>query len=257
MGLIGMRIQIICSTMFGNPPLFLQRDYHVGDYLVVNQCKERAHEVNDFINCYETGLSKSRNKALTHSDRDICIISDNDVFYSKDYIEIISKAFERYPDADAITFQVQTPEGEMYKKYSDSFFWHNKLSLAKVSSIEIAFRRKSVLEKNIKFDERFGLGSKFPTSEEYIFLSDCLSKGLKIAYVPGIIVFHPKESSGGDFSNDNLVKAKGAMIHRVFGDKGILICLLFSIRKYKYSGKSFFNFCKIIFSGFFKHRKDI
>lgn len=252
-----MKVQIICSTMYGKSPLFLQKNYNVGDYLVINQCKERSQEVNSFFNCYETGLSKSRNKALKFSDADICIVSDNDVYYHENIKMIIEKAFHDYPDADAITFQIQTPEGEMYKDYSSKFCWHNKLSLAKVSSVEIAFRRNSILEKDIKFDEKFGLGSTYPTSEEYIFLADCLDKGLKIAYVPKIIAFHPKESSGGDFFNDTLVKAKGAMIHRVFGDKGILICLLFSIRKYKYSGKPFFNFCKIIFSGFFKHRKDI
>lgn len=252
-----MKIQVICSTMYGKNPLFLEKGGAINDFLVINQCKEKSHEVNEFINCYETGLSKSRNKALIYSDSDICIISDNDVYYSQNSIDIIKNAFEKYPQADAITFQIQTPEGEMYKNYPSEFFWHNKLSLAKVSSVEIAFRRKSILKNDILFDEKFGLGSEFPTSEEFIFLSDCLSKNLKIAYVPKVIVFHPKESSGGDFSNANLVKAKGAMIHRVFGKKGILICLIFSLRKFKYSGKSFFNFFKIIFSGFLNHKKNM
>ena len=46
-----------------------------------------------FISCDEKGLSKSRNKAINNATGDICIIADDDVTYSDDYIEKIRQAY--------------------------------------------------------------------------------------------------------------------------------------------------------------------
>ncbi|MDR7017303.1 glycosyltransferase [Acinetobacter sp. 3657] len=250
-----MKIEILCSTMYGAIPLCLNRGTPPHNIIVINQCVDEIHENKSFLNFYERGLSRSRNRGLEKSNSDICLITDNDTFFNDNMEDVIKKAFSDYPDADILTFQVETPEGELYKNYKENFFWHNKLSLAKVSSVEIAFRRESILKTNIKFDEDFGLGSYFPTSEEYIFLADAFSKGLKIGYVPKVIVYHPKESSGGAFTNKELVYAKGAMINRIFGKKGILICFLFSLKKYRYSGMSFLSFFKLLSIGYLKYRK--
>ncbi|PJI34511.1 hypothetical protein [Acinetobacter pseudolwoffii] len=250
-----MKVEVLCSTMYGTIPLCLNKGTVPSNILVLNQCIDQYDENKSFLNFYEKGLSKSRNRGLENSKSALCLITDNDTYFNDNTENIIEKAFSDYPDADILTFQVETPEGELYKNYKENFFWHNKLSLAKVSSVEIAFRREIILKNNISFDEDFGLGSSFPTSEEYIFLADALSKGLKIGYVPNVIVYHPKESSGGDFTNKELVYAKGAMINRIFGKKGILICLLFSLKKYRYSGMSLLSFFKLLSSGYFKYQK--
>lgn len=250
-----MKLQVLCSTMFGVTPLLFNKGRKPDQLIVVNQCKALDHENIEYLNFYESGLSKSRNRGLENSNADICLITDNDTYFNNQTMNIIEKAFLDYPDADILTFQVETPDGDLYKEYKKDFFWHDKLSLAKVSSVEIAFRKSSILENNIKFDEDFGLGGFYPTSEEYIFLADALNKGLKIGYIPKVIVHHPKESSGGDFTNKELIYAKGAMISRVFGSKGILICFLFSLKKYRYSDLNFLNFFKLLSSGYFKYGK--
>lgn len=250
-----MKVEVLCSTMYGTIPLCLNKGAVPSNILVLNQCVDQSDENKSFLNFYEKGLSKSRNRGLENAKLDLCLITDNDTYFNAKTEDIIKKAFLDYPSADILTFQVETPEGELYKNYKENFFWHTKLSLAKVSSVEIVFRRKNILENNIYFDESFGLGSDFPTSEEYIFLADALDKGLKIGYVPNVIVYHPKESSGGDFTNKELVYAKGAMINRIFGKKGLLICFLFSLKKYRYSGMSFLSFLKFLSAGYFKYRK--
>lgn len=251
-----LKIQVLCATMFGKVPLFFHKGKFFENMVVINQCDSENHENGGFFNFYEKGLSRSRNRGIELSNADICLISDNDVYFNDNTIDIIIKSFLDYPEADILTFQVQTPDGEPYKKYKNNFFWHTKITLAKVSSVEIAFRRENIIKNNIKFDENFGLGSTFPTSEEYIFLSDALDKGLKIGFIPEVIVYHPKESSGGNFNNLDLVSAKGAMISRIFGKKGFFICFLFALRKYRYSGMSFFKFFNIMISGFLKHQKQ-
>ena len=131
-------------------------------------------------------------------------------------------------------------------------------SIMKVSSIEIAFRINSIKIKNLKFDEKFGLGTNNPTGEEAIFLSDALKQGLKILYIPLPIVFHPKESSGGMFKdNPKLIRAKGAMFYRIFGIWGYLVSFLFALKKYRMSNYKFFKFLTYMLEGINKYKKEI
>uniref|UniRef100_UPI000CEC6FFE glycosyltransferase family A protein n=1 Tax=Acinetobacter indicus TaxID=756892 RepID=UPI000CEC6FFE len=250
-----MKIEILCSTMHGKVPLSIDKGFNQEKMIIVNQCAEDSDCNNSYLNFFERGISKSRNRAISNASADICLITDNDVYFDKNILRTIQKSFDDYPEADILTFQIETPEGDRFKNYKKDFFWHNNLSVAKVSSVEIAFRRKSIIEKNLKFDENFGLGSMFPTGEEYIFLSDALKSGLKIGYIPEVIAYHPKESSGGDFKNLSLIEAKGAMIRRVFGFKGIIVCLFFSLKKYKSSNMGFNTFFKIMVNGYLKSCK--
>jgi len=60
----------------------------------------------------------------------------------------------------------------------------------------MAFRIKSVREKNIHFDERFGAGNDLLIgSDGKIFLQDCLQKNLHAEYFPEYIVEHPYQST--------------------------------------------------------------
>lgn len=236
--------------MYGKEPLLYSKGILLDNILVLNQCVSQIEEVACYSNFYERGLSKSRNRGIECSDADICVITDNDVYFKPDVYNIIEKAFKEYPDADILTFKAETPEGEEFNNYKTNFFWHTRLSLAKVSSIEIAFRRKAIINGKIKFDENFGLGSKFCTGEEYIFLTDALGQGLKIGYIPEVIVYHPKESSGDQFNSISLIEAKGAMIYRVFGLLGVFVCILFSFKKFKKSKSGLLNFIRSIFKGF-------
>jgi glycosyltransferase involved in cell wall biosynthesis len=241
-----MRFQILVSTVNNN---FRKSG---GIYLIINQLLNKSlekHSVDNVYTYYEKGLSKSRNKAISKSKAEICLISDDDLVYKENIETIIVNAFNENKDADIITFQVETPDEEQYKNYKRESFWHTKKTLMGVSSVEIAFRRNSIVESNLKFDERFGLGTNLPTGEEIIFLTDSLRNGLKILYIPVPIVIHPLESSGKDYDNKILIKAKGAMFYRIFGLSGYLLSILFAYKKHKLSKYSFFMFCKLMFSG--------
>jgi len=244
-----MKVTIACSTMYGKEPLFLSQN-NFENYIVINQCNQKNQENPNFLNFYEKGLSLSRNRAIENIDDGIVIITDNDVYFSKDTIQRVVSAFEKYSDMDILTFQFETPNGEYTKKYKNYFFKHNKFTLSKVASIEIAFRVKSIKDKGLKFNEKFGLGSVYKSSEEYIFLVDALEKGLKIGFVPEVISYHPNEASGSNFNNLELIVAKGAMIRKVFGIIGFPICFYMAFRKYKLSNYSFYKFISLMLNGF-------
>jgi hypothetical protein len=167
--------------------------------------------------------------------------------------------FRSSPDADIITFQVRTPDGAFFKdNYKKEPEWHTLRTIMRVCSIEIAFRRERVLQSGVRFDERFGLGAAFPTSEEAIFLADAIRAGLKVRYAPVPIVVHGRESSGAAFSrNPRLIKAKGAMFLRVFGMLSVPISLLFAAMKYKKSEMGFFHFVVCMLKGMREFRSAV
>ena len=129
------------------------------------------------------GLSNNRNNALEASTADYVWLLDDDV-------EVIAdgclKAFEELEKGsdEVISTCYAIEGGGARKDYKKEPFLHNKLSIMKVSSIEIMCSREALIKNGILFDVRFGLGAEFKSGEENIFLSDCLNKGLSVMYHP-------------------------------------------------------------------------
>ena len=250
-----MTFQTLISTMNNR---FSNRDFKPPcDFIVINQhSHNKADKIKDKTYFYfkEKGLAKSRNHALELATSDICHISDDDLTYVENIEQIILNAFKEHKEADIITFQIQTPEGIPFKDYKKESFRHTKRSIMSVCSVEIAFKRDCIKKQYLKFDEKFGLGSDFPTGEEIIFLSDALKKGLNIRYVPVTIAMHPLESSGANYHDSKLIKAKGAMFYRLFGFTGHFISILYAYKKYKFSPFSLKEFTSMMFRGIKKYR---
>lgn len=270
-----MRIEFLIATMNRTDAKFLDSIFQNIESkekingVVINQCSidklpqiESKYRNIKIISVKDKGLSKSRNLALKHATGDICVIADDDVVYKENVVETIKNSYEA-TDADVIKFQIETPEGEPYKKYSLKIRRENLRSSMGTSSIEITFNRKSIVSKNLAFDERFGLGSTFKGSEDVIFLSDCIKHELRCFCVPKVMVIHPKESSGTDYraENTNLVVNIGAMLMRVFGAfKSSVIIPLYSLKRYKFykNAYSFQQFLLLMFKGrkmFMRSRK--
>ncbi|WP_214694319.1 glycosyltransferase [Exiguobacterium sp. s160] len=238
-----MLVEVLMSTMDKKDikEIDFKKKNINSDVLIINQYNNmESVSLNNnvrMLNFPEKGLSKSRNRAIENAVGEICIISDDDVVYVENFSEIVSEAFANN-DADVITFQVITPCGEKYKKYADKSFAHTNKSILKVSSIEIAFNRKRINKAGIKFNENFGLGAKFSSGEENLFLRDCIKKGLAIKYVPLPIVIHKKESSG-TLNNDQIFISKGALFKELFGWRSYFVNILFAILKYSEYKKIF------------------
>lgn len=252
-----MKLQCLISTIDDR---FFKRKYRppFADYLIINQISVKhnsAHSAENIFTYQEQGLSKSRNKALKKATADICLIADDDIVFFDNASETILDAFKHNPEADIITFQAQIPTGDLFKNYYPKHRRHSVLSIMQVSSCEIAFNRSAITTTGLKFDDNFGLGSKFATGEENIFLLDALKKGLNVFYVPLPIVVHTKDSSGGDFANAGLIIAKGAMFYRMFGVKAYPIALLFALKKQALSKFSLLQFYRLMLVGIKKYRK--
>ncbi len=258
-----MNIEILMATMAKAKisDIDWQAKNIISPLLLINQSDFNGKEVSDditMISNTERGSSKSRNLAIENATGDICIIADDDVSYLEGYENIVKDAYSKYPDADITTFQIQTTEGKPFKpNYPVEEGYHSKMSILKCASIEITFKRKSIIDKGLKLDLEFGLGSKYRVHDEIIFLKDALSQGLKCVYVPIPIVVHPPESSGTDY-NEALLFSKGAAFYRLFGISAIAYDLAFSLKKYsEYKNVfSFFDCLKLMIKGTLSYRKE-
>ncbi|WP_024589837.1 MULTISPECIES: glycosyltransferase family A protein [unclassified Pseudoalteromonas] len=245
-----MNIQILMATMAKSciGDIDWKNKCIVSPLLLINQSDFEGTETLDditMISKKERGSSKSRNLAIENASGDICIIADDDVSYLENYESIVKDAYIKYPDADIITFQIQTTEGKPFKpNYSNEEYYHTKMSILKCASIEITFKRESIIKSGLKLDLEFGLGSKYRVHDEIIFLKDALDNGLKCVYIPLPIVIHPPESSGTDY-NEQLLFSKGAAFYRLFGISGLLYDLAFSIKKYS-EYKNVFSFIQCL-----------
>ncbi len=249
--------QILISTMNNN--IFLKNNLPDIESFIINQIIDESLEpysADNVATYREKGLSKSRNRALSHASASYCLLSDDDVKYKENVEQIIVDAFKKNPTADIITFQIETPEKKPYKNYAKESYWHTIRSLMKVSSVEIAIKKSSLASVDLAFDENFGLGTTMPTGEEVIFLTDALKQGLKIMYMPIPIVIHPIESSGKEYHRKELIEAKGAMFYRIFGIKAYLINFIFSLKKHKLSSLSLISFYRVMNNGISKYKEQ-
>lgn len=235
-----MSLEVLVSTMNQSDHSLIHKMNLQSDAVVINQCNVNSqieflhsqHRIR-WINKSERGLSKSRNLAIKSSEADICIISDDDLIYVDDYVEKVKAQFDKYPNADIITFQVEGIE-EKFKDYHVEVRDLNYLTSMKVASVEIAFKRESIIRNNIKFDENFGAGAQYQMGEENIFLTQCLKKSLKILYVPVKIAdLHIGESSWFKGYNCEFFISKGAQFTAMSSLLSIPYILQFALRKHK------------------------
>lgn len=237
-------------------------------FVVVNQiiptdgdeaaCKkyERSHKVFAALEeRRESGVARSRNRAIELATEDICLLGDDDQVYFPNTIDRVERAFSMHPEADIITFMEKTPQGELRKSYPKQAMRHSIFSVMRVREPEIAFRLSSVQRFGLRFDEDFGFG-KYVIGEGYIFLVDAIKKGLTVMFVPEVISIHPAESTATMGSTEkNVMYSKGAMFRRALGPMSIPFLLAFFLKKTVQRRIPPWKFLYHLFRGWFDYGK--
>ncbi|PQV48205.1 glycosyl transferase family 2 [Jejuia pallidilutea] len=229
-------LEVLVSTMNRTSLSFLEKMFPHQDIkqlniLIVNQTtkgRELTSKLKNIrvVNSYEKGLSKSRNLAIKNAVGDICLIADDDVEYVKEFETITKEGFIKFPEATIIRFKIDTFTGEQYKAYPKTGGQLlSRKSIKPTSSIEIAFKRKAILEKGIAFNTLFGLGSYFQSGEEYLFLKKAISNGLSVYFVNSTIVKHALERSTSNMGSDNYVKTICAINYLEFKNFSYILLL--------------------------------
>ena len=160
-----MKLEVLMSCMHQKDDSLVKQSKLTGDVVVINQCDHDGYEEykteNGTVRMFystQRGLTKSRNLAIRHSAADICLICDDDEVFASNYEEKILQAYSEHPDADVIAFKVMDPRSPR-SPLKDEVVKLRFPKTMKISSWQISFRRESLLNHEIWFDELMGAGT--------------------------------------------------------------------------------------------------
>lgn len=233
------KIQVLISTM-NNTTDLLERLNITTDAVVINQCSFSDKKILNFcghnvlwLDTPTRGLSISRNLAIENSSADFLVIGDDDEVFSDDLEMTVETAFTAHPDMDVIAFQVHGIE-DKFKDYCCNEYEISRMKSMQLSSVELCFRRRSLMEHHLRFNQSFGSGAQYKMGEENIFLFDCYRNNLRVYYIPRRIAWlHIGESTWFRGFNEKYFIDRGATYYEMFGWLSVPMVLQFVVRKYR------------------------
>ena len=193
-----MNLEVLISCMNQQDMIIAEQTGIQTDALIINQCTQseilneikfdqktsgvqnQTHMNIRMQNTNTRGLSKSRNLAIQHAVGDVCLLCDDDEQLDSSYEDTILKAYEALPNADIICFRISNQPSRLKQETQRLTKW----TAMRIASWQITFRRESIIESRIRFDEDMGAGTGNGGGEEVKFLRDCIKAGLKAYYVP-------------------------------------------------------------------------
>lgn len=230
-----MRLEILLSCMNETEFSVINRSNLKNvNTLIINQCNENKEFILDdrhrVINTTTRGLSVSRNIGIEKAKGDICLLSDDDELFHENLEQTVLNAYEQIKDADIIIFKISNREKAVKEKIRRL----KKVELLKVSSVQISFKRESVVGK-ISFDPFLGAGTPNGAGEENKFLLDCYRSGLRIYYYPiDILTLTGTNSSWFSGFNEDYFYKRGYTTRYIYGlSFAVIYAIYFVISKRK------------------------
>lgn len=163
-----------------------------------------------------SGVTKIRNQAIANAETEYLVFADDDIIFD---LPNLAKAIEHLKTSGAalVLGMAQDPAGKLRKKYPSAIQRLNKLNSAKAATYEMVIDLAAVRKSGIRFDEDFGAGAKENyLGDEYIFICDLISAGLKCDFVPLVLATHPTNSSGSGWGTERDRRARAVVFDRAF-----------------------------------------
>lgn len=190
-----MKFEVLVATMDQQNDAFLDAMGMHSNAIICNQNPDRtayrAYQKDGrsirWYDFQERGVGLNRNNALHRATAEICLLADDDVEFFPGYEQTIVQAFERYPKADVIVFNIEGADGKR-RTVSHRAKRIRGYNCGQYGAVRIAFRRMSVVKNAISFNQLFGGGCMFTAGEDIIFLRTCIKKGLRVVAVPDCIL---------------------------------------------------------------------
>ena len=178
------------------------------------------------------GLSANRNLALEKATSDLIMYADDDEHICENAFDDIFKVFERDKDVDVAFFTASTYTGRPLKDYpAEEHDIKQMPEKYSISTIEMVCRRTSV-QGVIRFDERFGLGTRFLTcGEEDIWMEDAFNAKLNMRYYPvKIVETSTMLKKKMIYVDSGVQRSYGAQMYYRYKAKAWWICFKFALR---------------------------
>ena len=179
------------------------------------------------------GLSRSRNIAIKYSNSDFIWFMDDDVILNDNAIAMVKKEISNH-SADIFTVRTKIINSEKpYKKYPGNLKLLRQ-DIIGISSVEIIASLNFILNTQIRFNELLGLGTKYPSCEENIFLLDLYDSGARFIHLSEFVQDHPKIDIHNGFKHGNTLFAKGVFCKRYGGLMAYFLIIYWILRSLRY-----------------------
>lgn len=228
-----MKLEVILSVMNLNKNE-LKKMNITSKCTVINQCDKNGFEKYNNFTIYsynERGAANSRNRGLENVVEDIILMCDDDVVYKKNYDKIVLKEFKNNPKADMIIFNFESPNRKKrIIKKRKRLHIYNSLNYA---TCNIAFRRKSISNKNIRFNPTFGPNGTYGKAggDDTMFIVDFLRNKLKIYSCPEYLgIVHHEKSTWFKEYNEKFFFDKGALFTAIIPKLRHMMILQYLLR---------------------------
>ncbi|KAA0912326.1 glycosyltransferase [Aquicoccus porphyridii] len=174
------------------------------------------------------GLSRSRNTAFDVATGSLLVFADDDMTLDPAGFHRLARAFAEDPKLGfAAGWRSDRLPGTGRRGRVHRLHHFNA---GRVCAPELMVRRDTIDAAGLRFDPDFGLGARFGLGEEYVFVTDALKAGLKGLSLPVAVGRHPSESTGDNWQRPDLMRARMAMLKRVFGAWAPLVRGLYALR---------------------------
>jgi glycosyltransferase involved in cell wall biosynthesis len=202
--------------------LALKNNYQ-GTILISDQCdQERTYSFKTSkadIMVFEAktrGVSKARNAMFDLCQSDLVTFADDDVRFSDNFENEVNSAFEQYPIADAIRYDIVSENKERPLPLAQK---EGKIRWRDVSAFgAIAYLIKTDFLKKtgIRFDENCGPGTSIIHGEDSIFAYFLFKKGAHIYAKDKVLVSVGQwTSTWYKVNEDQEIVADGYMYHKM------------------------------------------
>jgi GT2 family glycosyltransferase len=177
------------------------------------------------------GVAKSRNSALRHANGAYLLFGDDDVVFDEEKLAEALQYLEKNKDVSLLLASAVDETGRLRKNYPEKLARLTRFNCAKAATYEMIVRVEDVRKHSVTFDEDFGAGAENYLGDEYIFISDLISKGARCVFVPIPIAMHPADSSGARWGEREDRIARARVFKRVFGPLAMPVRLAFALRR--------------------------
>lgn len=254
-----MSVQILVTTMNLKDPeellsgLNVKSSFVIGNQSDKDDMKKIHFCENDglVVSRNEKGVGHNRNITLKYATSDICILSDDDMKFFDNYVEIVESVFSKLKNADVVVFNLGNAGSK--RRYTSRVKKLNKYNYMNYGAARIAFRRKSISYQGVFFNCNFGGGTPHSAGEDVLFVGECISKGLNVYAVPETIasLLDSRPSTWFKGYDSKYLFDKGVFLAVANPKLAKLLALYFAIRhpEYRNDGKSFLFVYKEICKG--------
>ena len=184
------KVEVLITTVnCKNPEALLQQMHIQSAACIGNQCEVNRIDTiqasgGSYIvyNFNERGVGLNRNNLLMRTKAEYCLFGDDDLVYVDEYENIVKDAFQTYPDADVILFNLEEETPSRYRIQKP--FKVNYFNFMRFGAARMAVKRTSIQTRGILFNLCFGGGCAHAHGEDTLFLNSCLKAGLHIYALP-------------------------------------------------------------------------